>query len=121
MNPNLSIGLASNLWFSIASVLLLAVAVSLITDRMIEPRLGAPSGAESNTVTPQETRGLKFAVWWTLAILAFFALLTLPPGAPLRNEETGALIGAGTMKGTKDIIKAMEKAVAGNLSATMTS
>ena len=72
-------------------------------------------------------------------MLAFFALLTLPPGAPLRNPETGSLIanspfmnglivfialvflvagaaygiGAGTMKSNVDVIKAMEKAVAG--------
>ena len=67
------------------------------------------------------------------------ALLTLPPGAPLRNPDTGALIGnspfmnglialimvlflvtgaaygfgAGTMKSLTDIIKAMEKALSG--------
>ncbi len=40
VNPDLSIGLASNLWFSIASVAFLTVLVTLITERMIEPRLG---------------------------------------------------------------------------------
>ena len=72
-------------------------------------------------------------------MLVVFALLTLPPGAPLRNPDTGALIGnspfmnglialimvlflatgaaygigAGTMKSLTDIIKAMEKALSG--------
>ncbi len=143
MNPNLSIGLASNLWFSIASVVLLTVVVSLITDKFVEPRLGKYTGGEEavagKTMSAEESRGLKFTIWSVVAGLAFFALLTLPSGAPLRNPETGALIGdspfmnglivfialmflvagaaygigAGTLKGTAAIIKAMEKAIAG--------
>ena len=41
VDPSRSIGLASNVWFSIASVLFLTVIIAFITDRMIEPRLGA--------------------------------------------------------------------------------
>ena len=41
VDPNRSIGLASNVWFSIASVLFLTVVIAFISDRMIEPRLGA--------------------------------------------------------------------------------
>ena len=143
MNPNVSIGLASNLWFGIASVLLLTVVVSLITDKFVEPRLGAYTGEmnaeKSAEFSPEESRGLKYTIWATVIGLVFFGLLTLPSGAPLRNAETGALIGdspfmdglivfialmfliagaaygvgAGTLKGVANIIKAMEKAVAG--------
>jgi aminobenzoyl-glutamate transport protein len=143
LNPTQSISLTSNLWFSVASVLMLTVVVSLVNDRVIEPRLGAYSGetaaAEQAGMTAQESRGLKFASWGLLGMLVLFALFTLPPGAPLRNAATGALIGdspfmnglivfialvflaagaaygigAGTMKGTVDIVKAMEKAVSG--------
>jgi aminobenzoyl-glutamate transport protein len=144
MNPGRTVSLTSNLWFSIASVILLTVVVAVISDKVIEPRLGPYTGAEDEEdagsgVTTEEVRGLKYATWGILGILAFFALLTLPPGAPLRNTATGSLIsdspfmnglivfisfvflaagaaygrGAGTMKGTVDVIKAMEKAVAG--------
>ena len=41
VDPNRSIGLASNVWFSIASVLFLTVIIAFISDRMIAPRLGA--------------------------------------------------------------------------------
>ena len=77
--------------------------------------------------------------WGTVVLLALFALLTLPSGAALRNPETGSLIAdspfmnglivaiallflvAGVdlrhrrriMKGTVDVVKAMEKAIAG--------
>jgi aminobenzoyl-glutamate transport protein len=143
LDPNRSISLTSNLWFSIASVVLLTVLVGLISDKIIEPRLGPYHGTyeadAGSEVTPAESRGLKFALWGLLALLAFFALLTLPPGAPLRNAETGSLIndspflnglivfialaflvagwaygkGAGTIKSSVDVTKAMEKAVAG--------
>jgi aminobenzoyl-glutamate transport protein len=143
LNPSLSISLTSNLWFSIASVLLLTVVVALVNDRIIEPRLGAytgeGAGGTKETMSAEEAKGLKYALWGLLGILALFAVISLPSGAPLRHPTTGALIGdspfmnglivfialtflaagaaygigAGTMKGTPDIIKAMEKAVSG--------
>jgi aminobenzoyl-glutamate transport protein len=144
MNPGVTISLTSNLWFSIASVILLTVVVALISDKVIEPRLGpyTAEGTEEDAggrVTLEEGRGLKYATWGLVGTLIFFLLLWLPPGAPLRNPETGSLIadspfmnglivfiavvflaagaaygfGAGTMKSSVDVIKAMEKAVAG--------
>src|SRR5262245_61370579 len=68
ITPGRTISLTSNLWFSIASVVLLTVVVALISDRVIEPRLG-PYTAEDHEedagagVTPEETRGLKYAAW----------------------------------------------------------
>jgi aminobenzoyl-glutamate transport protein len=146
MNPNLSVSLTSGFWFSVASVLMLTVVCGLITDKWIEPRLGpyqptdeAKAEEEPESSGADESRGLKYATWGFIAILAVFALLTIPRGAPLRNPETGALIGdspfmnglivfialaflvsgaaygfgAKTMKGSVDVIKAMEKAVIG--------
>ncbi|MCY1044409.1 AbgT family transporter [Corallococcus sp. bb12-1] len=141
LNPALSIDLTANFWFSCASVVLLTVVVSLITEKLVEPRLGKYTGErpadEGKSPTKEESRGLKFATWGVLALVAVFLLLTVPSGAPLRNPETGALIGdspfmsglivavtllflvagvaygigAGTIKGTVDVISAMEKAV----------
>jgi aminobenzoyl-glutamate transport protein len=102
VDPNRSIGLASNVWFSIASVAFLTVVIAFITDRMISPRLGAydPSKAAAGTITEQgavlsdqETRGLRYAGFGMLALVVVFCLLTLPSGAPLRNPTTGELIG----------------------------
>jgi len=144
VNPNESVDLTSNFWFSIASVVMLTLVVSIITDRFVEPRLGKyegeiPPEAGEQRLTPEESRGLKYASWGILAVLALFAVLTLPSGAPLRNPETGSLIadspfmnglivfialvflvagaaygvGARTLKGITDVITAMEKAIAG--------
>lgn len=141
VDPDKSIGLASNLWFSVVSVLFLTVVIALITERVIEPRLGKFEGelseGEDGALTREEKRGLKFAGIGLLGVLVFFGLLSLPPGAPLRDAQTGALIGntpfmngliafiasvflvsgfaygigAGTMKKGTDVIKAMEKSV----------
>jgi aminobenzoyl-glutamate transport protein len=143
LNPSKSIDLTANFWFSVASVFMLTVVVSLITDKVVEPRLGTYTGEKpaeaGSTVTLEESRGLKYTVWALLGLLVFFALLTVPKGAVLRNPQTGALIGnspfmnglivfitlvflvagvaygigAGTIKGIKDVTTAMEKAVSG--------
>jgi aminobenzoyl-glutamate transport protein len=97
-----SIGLASNLWFSIVSVVLLTGIVAFVTERIVEPRLGKynkelasePITTEtSGKLSVDESRGLVFAGVALLATLVVFALLTLPPGAPLRHPETDVLIG----------------------------
>ncbi|MEY3896799.1 MAG: hypothetical protein RLZZ214_2319, partial [Verrucomicrobiota bacterium] len=150
VNPALSIDLTANLWFSMASVIVLTFVITLVTQRVIEPRLGnyEPENAGDLSGTPEcvetsalgdESRGLKFAGLGLVGGLIGLALLTLPAGAPLRNPDTDALIGsspfmngliavimviffvtgaaygfgAGTMKNSTDVIKAIEKAVAG--------
>jgi aminobenzoyl-glutamate transport protein len=143
VDPNTNIGLASNLWFSIASVLFLTVVIAVITDRVISPRLGAyvpadgAPAAQGAELTEAEARGLRYALYGLIGVAVVFALLTIPPGAPLRNPTTGELIGnspfmngliglimitflttgwsygvgAGTLKTLSDVIRAMEKAV----------
>jgi aminobenzoyl-glutamate transport protein len=115
VDPNRSIGLASNLWFSFVSVPFLTVLIAFITERTIEPRLGkyipektAEEGekpAEQGDKTTEEgaglsadeSRGLRYALFALVGVLVLFGLLTLPPGAPLRNPgpgpDEGALIG----------------------------
>ena len=147
VNPNLSIGLASNIVFSIVSVVFLTIVIAFITDRIVAPRLGpyeqssaaTDPGTQDNALSAEESRGLRFALYGLIGLVAVFVLLTVPPGAPLRNPETGELIGnspfmnglialimlaflvtgwaygigAGTLRSLSDVIKAMEKAVSG--------
>ena len=46
VNPTLSIDLTANILFSIASVLLLTVVIAVVTENIIEPRLGKYRGGE---------------------------------------------------------------------------
>jgi aminobenzoyl-glutamate transport protein len=139
VDPGLEIGLTSNLWFSIASVVMLTFVITFVTQRVIEPRLGAFTGEkpkdENAGDAAAESRGLLFAGFTLAAVLLVFALLTLPSGAALRNPVDGSLIGespfmtqlisfiatvffaagaaygygAGTFKKFSDVIKAVEK------------
>ena len=143
VNPDLSIGLTANLWFSIASVIVLTLLIGFVTERMIEPRLGKYTGEapkeETGGMSADEARGLRYATFAMGAVLLAFAVLTLPAGAPLRNPDTGDLIGsspfmnglialimvsflatgtaygvgARTITSLTGVIKAIEKAVSG--------
>jgi aminobenzoyl-glutamate transport protein len=148
VDPNKTIGLASNLWFSFASVVFLTVLVGFLTEKMIEPRLGkykpeqaGPDQRDegSGGLSADESRGLRWAAFGLLGTLVVFGLLTLPAGAPLRNPDSGELIGnspfmnglialimvvflvtgaaygfgARTMKNGTSVIKAIEKALSG--------
>jgi aminobenzoyl-glutamate transport protein len=143
VNPGRSIDLAANLWFSIGSVVMLTFLIALITERVIEPRLGKYTGdyhvPGEEGMSEDEARGLRYALYGFLAVLAFIGVLLIPPGAPLRNAETGAMIanspfmnslivsialvflvcgiaygkGARTMKTTNEAIGAMQKAIGG--------
>ena len=97
LNPALSIDLTANFFFSAASVVVLTLTIALVSDKLVEPRLGAWQGdktaAEGGDLSAEERRGLKFSLWGFLAVLAVFALLALPSGAPLRHPDNGALIG----------------------------
>jgi aminobenzoyl-glutamate transport protein len=96
LNPSYSIYLTANLYFSIVSSVLLCAVCTLITERVVEPRLGDYQGerpADSEGSSIEESRGLRAALYGLIGVGIAIALLTLPPGAPLRNPETGALIG----------------------------
>lgn len=104
VDPARSIGLASNIWFSIASVIFLTVLIAVINNRMIEPRLGPydPSKSDGSgatqeqgaTLSSAESRGLRFALFGLIGLIVVFVFLTVPSWAPLRNPATGELIGS---------------------------
>jgi aminobenzoyl-glutamate transport protein len=95
LNPTQSIALTANFYFAAASSLVLIVVCALVTDRVVEPRLGQYRGevaAESSgNVSAEEARGLKFALYALAASIIVIGLLTFPTGAPLRDPQTGSI------------------------------
>jgi aminobenzoyl-glutamate transport protein len=97
----------ANYWFSIVSSILLAVVAALITERIVEPRLGAfqpaavsgPSGisieddADDVHDPEAERRGLRYALIAFVGFIVLVLFVTLPGGAPLRDPVTGEVIG----------------------------
>jgi aminobenzoyl-glutamate transport protein len=112
--------IVANYWFSIGSSFVLAVVVALVTERIVEPRLGAWTGtvAEGADDKPEvdpkaESRGLRYAGIATLAFIALVLVFTLPEGAPLRDPETGDIIGTTPFMDSLLFIIAMVFLVAG--------
>jgi aminobenzoyl-glutamate transport protein len=97
VDPNRSIDLTANFYFGIASSLVLIVVCTVVTTRIVEPRLGQYQGdsavKEDQGLSAGESKGLKFALAAFAAFVLVLSLLTLPPGAPLRDPETGSILG----------------------------
>jgi aminobenzoyl-glutamate transport protein len=95
------INITANYYFSVVSSLVLAAVAAVITTKIVEPRLGpydaslrtAAVGEDPVVDHDAEARGLRFALYGLLGCMAVVVLLVAPPGAPLREPETGAIIG----------------------------
>jgi aminobenzoyl-glutamate transport protein len=157
VDPSQSITITANWYFSSVSLLVMAVVMTFVTVRLIEPRLGAYNpqeavghapGEATDMPTPDdaeevdaaaEGRGLRGALWGFLIGLAVVLVFTLPPNSPLREPETGAIVGttpfmnslifiisllfltagigygrgAGTIKSSVDVVNGVTKTFAG--------
>ena len=97
------ISITADYFFQAVSAVLMTVVVGFVIVRVVEPRLGQYDPAEAgdpaqaaaaDDVDPVlEARGLRRAGLAFLAVLGVVLLATLPPGAPLRDPDTGAIIG----------------------------
>lgn len=104
VDPNATIGITANLYFNIVSTFFLTAVIVFVSSRLIERRLGpydpgeagpttSAEGTGGDAVDPgAESRGLRFAGWAVLGSILAVVLLSAPPGAPLRNPETGSLV-----------------------------
>jgi aminobenzoyl-glutamate transport protein len=138
--------IVSNWFFSVISSIVLAITAAIVTERIVEKRLGpwkgvaAASEGDASDIDPERnSAGLRRALVFVLGFLAIVLLVTLPPGAPLRDPVTGDIIGntpfmdslmfiitmaflvagigygygAGTFKHANDVIEAVVKTFAG--------
>ncbi|MFO7682323.1 MAG: AbgT family transporter [Chloroflexota bacterium] len=104
------ISITADYFFQAASALLMTVVVGVVIVRVIEPRLGeynpADAGdpdqaAAADEIDPVlEARGLRRAGIAFLVVMGVVLLVTLPPGAPLRDPETGAIVGQTPFMGS---------------------
>jgi aminobenzoyl-glutamate transport protein len=104
VDPTIQLDLVANLWFGIGSTIFLTIVIALITTKIVEPRLGPWDRSQADVEELEreegpeideaaESKGLRWALYALLGVLAVIALLTLPSGAPLRNPETGDIVG----------------------------
>ncbi len=138
INETMEITPVDNWYFMIFSVPMLMIVGALVTEKIIEPKLGTYQGKAERKVeeiTATENRGLRNALIAGLVYLGLVALVVIPSGAPLRNEDGGLVpspflsgiipiilfffitvavaygLTTGKIKGTKDIPQFMGEAM----------
>lgn len=96
-----------NYFFIAASTPLLVVVGALVTEKIIEPRLGEYGGERGSQaqepLTGAENRGLRNALIAAVLFVAGLALAVFPQGSPLRGEG-GSLIPSPLLDGTVVIL-----------------
>ncbi len=131
---------ASNYYFMFASTLFIATAGTWVTEKLVSPRFGkykeSEEAEEIQALSPEEKRGLKFALYTFIGIIIVLFAGTVPESGFLRDPETGSLlhspfmdgivtiifivaallgivygIGAGSIKNDTDIMKGMAKSM----------
>ena len=93
VDPAYQVPITANYYMMITLVPIFVAVGALITDRLIEPRLGSydetPEGVAEAAEDGAGQRGLRAAGWTGLLFLIAVALLVVPEGAPLRGEDGG--------------------------------
>ncbi len=110
IDPEYSVEPTANWYFMIVSTFLITVLGTLITDFIVEPRLGSYNGGatdefSSKQLSRAERKAITAANLTLLAMVAGLIILLIPKNSFLRNPETGDLIaGAPFMEGIIAII-----------------
>ncbi len=109
IDPGYTVHAAVNWYFMIASTFLITIVGSLVTAKIVEPRLGAydDSNADPSVhtddalkpLTTDESRGLRWAGISVALFSLLVALLVVPESGVLRNPETGAVLGSPFLQG----------------------
>jgi aminobenzoyl-glutamate transport protein len=140
VDPAYSVNPACNYYFMAVSAPVLALVGTFVTERLVEPRLGAyrtEQPAEAvDRLTAEERRGLRAAFGAATLITVVLLAGTVPEAGFLRDPETGGLLrspflsgivavifftsvtlglafglAAGTFRSDKDVVKGMGQAM----------
>jgi aminobenzoyl-glutamate transport protein len=108
IDPSYTVTPAANYYFMFVSTFVITFAGTVVTERLIEPRLGAYTGAAAQEaitpVTADERRGLRWALLAALAVTAVLLAGTVPASGFLRDPQTGDLLHSPFMSGIVSII-----------------
>jgi aminobenzoyl-glutamate transport protein len=141
ITPTYEVNPSANYYFMAVSTFLITALGTVVTERVVEPRLGAYTGeghtdANATTLAPAENRGLAFAAIAALVVSALLLWGTVPESGFLRDPQTGGFlrspfmsgivalifftglvvglaygIGARTVRSDSDVVRAMGKAM----------
>lgn len=97
VNPSVTVSVVDNWYFMGVSTFLLAIVGTLVTEKIIEPRLGKYKGKkiiEREKVNQIEKKALKKAGIATGIYMLFLIAIIYPKSSFLRNSTTGSLLNS---------------------------
>lgn len=92
-----------NIFFMMPSVLLITVLGTLVTEKIVEPRLGTYRGSadkdafHKQDVSVNEKKALKAATLTLFGMIAGLVIVCIPSDSLFRNPETGSLLGSSPL------------------------
>ena len=102
------IPIMANWYVMVVSTFVLAIVISIMSERYIEPRLGAYTGSkqiEQQELSVEEEDGLKAAGIAALIYILIIAIALIPKNSFLRHPETGKILtGSPFMSGIIPIL-----------------
>ena len=110
VQPDLSVGPAANYYFMVASAFMIVLVGTWVTERIVEPRLGAYQEEHEapTALTAMERRGLRAALITLALLVAAFVGLPVPEGAvppgglgPRSDRWAGSGCRAGGARGPR--------------------
>ena len=141
LDPTYLVQPTANWYFMFVSTFVITIVGTLVTEKIIEPRLGTYNMDDDhelnlNVINKNENKGMLFALIAFIAFIGVVLLLVLPSNGILRNPETGSIlqspfmsgiivtmslvffipgiaygIGAGTIKSDKEVVALMVKTI----------
>ena len=141
ITPAYEVNPSANWYFMFASTFLITALGTIVTERVVEPRLGRFSGAghtdaTATTLSAPERKGLVYALVAGVLVMALLLWGTVPADGFLRDPQTGGVlrspfmsgivaiifftglvvglaygVGARTIRNDSDVVKAMGKAM----------
>jgi aminobenzoyl-glutamate transport protein len=103
VDPGRSISVTHNLFWGIGATLFVTIVITLVTELLVGRQLGKLDDSEisdeaaaslvqlTEEEQAAESRGLRWSLYGLVGSVVLILACLLPPGAPLRNPETGAM------------------------------
>jgi aminobenzoyl-glutamate transport protein len=108
LDPAYTVGPEVNYYFMFVSTFMIAILGTIVTEKIVEPRLGVYDPSEATIdldaqtmeeVTPQEIKALRWAGVSFVLLCGILALTIVPEWGILRHPETGLVSGSPFLKG----------------------
>ncbi|MBD63640.1 MAG: aminobenzoyl-glutamate transporter [Halobacteriovoraceae bacterium] len=114
IDPSYTVNALSNYYFMVASVILITIVGTLVSNKIVEPMLGEWDSSQGedesstiNEITNKEKKAFLKSIFVGIGVAVAIALLAIIPGSPLRDavgEGEPAISALNTFFGTIEVL-----------------